>query len=70
MTRLLDLLQNLLLLILSYFSGQKKGELDANLETARTENEKLAQALKTALDGDYSADAVANRMRDNRPDDQ
>ena len=67
MTQLLNMLESLLLLILSYFTGHKKGETDANLKTAQTENEKLAQGLKAALDGDYTPDAVARRMRNNHP---
>lgn len=70
MTRLLDLLSNLLLLILSYCSGHRKGELNATLESIHTENEKLAQGLKSAMDGDYSPDAIARRMHANRPEEQ
>lgn len=68
-TKLKDLLNKaftaLILAMMAYFYGKKEAER----ERIEKENAKLKKGLNAAMRGDYSADAVRERMRENQHQD-
>ena len=51
--------------LLGYFYGKEKAEN----EQCKADNGKLKKGLDAAVRGDYSPDAVRDRMRENKPKD-
>lgn len=67
MQTLITQIKELLLHILSYLAGLAKGREDVKYEITVQEKERLEAGLDVALNGDYSPDAVRERMRDTNP---
>lgn len=60
----ISLLKDLLTALAAFVIGYTKGKKDVTHANTQAENQKLADGLNAALSGDYSPDAVRDRMRD------